>query len=127
MVQRDLAEGWISSEAADSVYGVVIVDGEVDESATSARRAELADSATTSAYEFSFGPERVALDAAWPPAVARACAVLTSSAPVAVRQQVRRELYTTLAGRGDGTPDLDDLERVWTDVKSRLVAPAGER
>ena len=43
-VARDVAEGWISPERAESVYGVVLDDdGAVDEPATAGRR-ELTDS-----------------------------------------------------------------------------------
>jgi N-methylhydantoinase B len=43
-VVHDLEEGWISAARADSVYGVVLgLDGAVDEAATTARRAALAE------------------------------------------------------------------------------------
>ncbi len=40
-VATDVADGHVSAEAAARVYGVVIVDGRVDASATEARRAEV--------------------------------------------------------------------------------------
>jgi N-methylhydantoinase B len=41
-VVRDVADGWVSSEQAEQVYGVVVRDGELDADATERRRAELA-------------------------------------------------------------------------------------
>jgi N-methylhydantoinase B len=41
MVVADLAEGYVTPEAAESVYGVVLAGGEVDVAATAARRAQL--------------------------------------------------------------------------------------
>jgi N-methylhydantoinase B len=49
-VQRDVAEGWITSDRAVEVYGVVLDgDGAVDEAATARRRAELAADETNGA------------------------------------------------------------------------------
>jgi N-methylhydantoinase B len=43
MVANDVAEGWISNDRAERVYGVVIdAGGAIDLAATSARRAEIA-------------------------------------------------------------------------------------
>jgi N-methylhydantoinase B len=40
-VVRDVADGWVSPEQAEQVYGVVVRDGELDAGATERRRAEL--------------------------------------------------------------------------------------
>jgi N-methylhydantoinase B len=113
MVLRDLTGGRISAATAADVYGVVIVDGEVDRVATQARRAEVAASGATAGDEFTYGPERIAFDAVWPADVARACALLAASAPVGTRQHVRRSLFMALT-RGTSTkPHLADVERAW--------------
>jgi N-methylhydantoinase B len=41
-VVRDVADGWVSPEQAEQVYGVVVRDGELDAKASERRRAELA-------------------------------------------------------------------------------------
>jgi len=49
-VRKDLEEGWITPEHAASVYGLVFYDdGTIDESATAARRAMIADTGTSQA------------------------------------------------------------------------------
>lgn len=40
-VAHDVLEGWVSAEQASAAYGVVLEDGEVDQAATAALRAEL--------------------------------------------------------------------------------------
>jgi hypothetical protein len=41
MVVADLAEGYVTLDAAAAIYGVVLVNGAVDATATAARRAQL--------------------------------------------------------------------------------------
>jgi len=41
MVLADLAEGYVTPGAAEAIYGVVLIDGELDAAATAARRAQL--------------------------------------------------------------------------------------
>jgi N-methylhydantoinase B len=36
-IQRDLDRGYLSAQAAESDYGVVVVDGRIDETASTAR------------------------------------------------------------------------------------------
>ena len=61
-VQKDVALGYVSAEAALRDYGVVISNGLVDEAATTARRAALRASRAP-LTPFAFGPERDAWDA----------------------------------------------------------------
>ena len=51
-VRHDVADGWVSAERARDTYGVVLAtDGSVDETATAARREELAKLGATPAAE----------------------------------------------------------------------------
>jgi N-methylhydantoinase B len=62
-VLLDVARGYVSAEAAASLYGVVIEDGAVVMAATLARRAEMAPLAHGT--HFHFGPERDAFEGVW--------------------------------------------------------------
>lgn len=44
-VLHDVRQGWVGAEQAGGAYGVIVVDGEIDEIATAARRSELAGEA----------------------------------------------------------------------------------
>ena len=60
---RDVTQGYVSAAAAESAYGVVIRNGEIDAHATAAKRRE--PMARGQGAHFDFGPERVAFEAVW--------------------------------------------------------------
>jgi hypothetical protein len=56
MVLTDVENGFVPAEEAADIYGVVLVEGAIDETATCARRSALLNQ--RSAEEFVFGPDR---------------------------------------------------------------------
>ena len=62
-VALDVARGYVTPASAESDYGVVINNGEIDTDATDARRAAMR--VNTTGAHFAFGPERDAHEAIW--------------------------------------------------------------
>ena len=95
-MERDLADvladirgGFVTCEAAERDYGVVIADGTVDTSATKAARARAQPSRAT----FGFGPDREQWEAVFTDAVMTELNARLYALPKAVRQDVHREVF----------------------------------
>ena len=92
-VLADVENGFVTAEEADSVYGVVMRAGAVDEKATAALRASRSG---RQIVEFVFGDERLAYEAVFSPQLQDRVAALLSERPAAVRQYARGRIYEAI-------------------------------
>ncbi len=106
-VALDVARGYVSVAAAAASYGVVILDGEVDSSATDAMRAGLRKPGA--AAHFAFGPERDAHDAVWTAEVYRDLTVLLAGLPVHWRFFVKGKLFALMPKPGEPAATVAEL------------------
>ena len=88
-VLADISGGFVTREAAERDYGVIIADGAVDVAATEAVRARPKAPAAT----FGFGPDRERWEAVFTDAVMTELNERLYALPKAVRQDVRRDVF----------------------------------
>jgi N-methylhydantoinase B len=93
-VARDVADGFVSTEEAQKVYGVVVRNGIVDERATAELR--LASARNRNNPEFIFGEERDEYERRIPPEFQDLIARLLSTRPGSIRQFLRSRVYEAL-------------------------------
>lgn len=98
-VAQDVARGYVSVEAAAREYGVVLVDGTIDEAATAALRDRMKE--TQTGEHFHFGPEREAYEALWTAQVYDQMTDLLAALPVHWRFFVKTELFARLGKTAD--------------------------
>ncbi|MCP5154001.1 MAG: hydantoinase B/oxoprolinase family protein [Ectothiorhodospiraceae bacterium] len=103
-VARDVARGYVSEQAAGTLYGVVLVGTEVDEKATAAlREAMAAEAGEGRRAFFDFGPERGEHEALWTDAAYAGLTAVLAGLPVHWRFFVKTELFRRM---GRETRDL---------------------
>ena len=113
LVLRDVEDGLVSFGSAEQDYGVVIVEGKVDEQATRAARRALADAAPP-AQAFVFGAKRADHERHWPDRWQRAVNAAAAHVPLMIRQHVRGQLMDACDAEGVTTQDWDDkAARAW--------------
>ncbi len=81
-VLQDIRRGFVSREAAERLYGVVLADGGLDSDATVRLRAELARGRPADRGFFDFGENRLAFERIWTPAAYAALTELLAATPV---------------------------------------------
>ncbi len=91
-VRDDVLSGYISQEAAERDYGVVLADRAVDEVATQARRATIR-ATRPPLRRFDFGPERDAWDAVFDDASMLELNALLLQLGPSVCSRLRREMF----------------------------------
>jgi N-methylhydantoinase B len=91
LVRRDVLDGLVSPENARDIYGVVLVDGAVDQQATAARRQSMPDQPTPVAA-FTFGSYRENYEQRWSDGWQLAVNAAIATVPGVVRQHVRGRL-----------------------------------
>ncbi|WP_335948236.1 hydantoinase B/oxoprolinase family protein [Salipiger bermudensis] len=96
-VARDVARGYVSVEAAERDYGVILKDGEVDEAATEAARAAMP--APSEAF-FHYGPEREGYEARWTDEAYDRLTEIMGSLPIHWRFFTKTEIFRRLDGTG---------------------------
>ena len=96
-VARDVARGYVSVEAAERDYGVILRDGEVDEAATEAARAAMP--APSGAF-FHYGPEREGYEARWTDEAYDRLTEILGSLPIHWRFFTKTEIFRRLDGTG---------------------------
>jgi N-methylhydantoinase B len=94
-VAADVARGYVSPDAAERDYGVVIRDGVVDEAATEAHRAARAPLEG----HFHFGPERDGFEAQWTPDAYDRLTAILSGLPIHWRFFAKTEIFRRMEGR----------------------------
>ena len=100
-VLADWADGLLTKQVARDVYGVVIEDGAVDETATARER----ETMPAKPEPFDFGAERTAYEAVFSPALQDLVAELLAGRPPAVRQYARGQLYRFVQSQSHVTAD----------------------
>ena len=96
-VARDVARGYVSPEAAERDYGVILKDGEVDEAATEAARAAMP---APSAAFFHYGPEREGYEARWTDEAYDRLTEILGSLPIHWRFFTKTEIFRRIEGSG---------------------------
>jgi N-methylhydantoinase B len=94
-VLKDVVRNYVSVEAAEQDYGVVIRDGKVDEEATG----RLRKSRAKPAAHFHFGPERTSYEQRWTPAAYERLHDLLALLPVHWRFFTKTEVFRRLGDR----------------------------
>ena len=93
-VLLDWRRGWVTAEHARTAYGVVIVDGDVDQRATEAERAGRAEETVPGFYEL--GPERTAFEREWTDANYRTLTDCLAMLPVHWRFYAKHRIFAAL-------------------------------
>ncbi|MBO9195293.1 hydantoinase B/oxoprolinase family protein [Rhizobium sp. 16-449-1b] len=121
-VLRDVINGFVTVEAAESDYGVAIIGGAVDAAATEALRKAMGESTSGVAQ----GAERERWDEAFPASVMDRLNRGLVALPGAVRQRRRREIFdTVLKELPDGFPRIAASEAAVNAARQKLEAAAG--
>jgi len=121
-VLHDVREELVSRGRARSEYGVVIVDDCVDGDATAAARAQMrSEREDQPLAEFDFGPERVAYEKVWTPALQDAILAATIAYPHRLRHFLRMRLFALLDAR------IAAGEAIMPDEIGTLVAEIQQR
>jgi N-methylhydantoinase B len=125
-VAADVEAGLVTPAHARAAYGVVMADGVVDPTATSALRAA-SRAAVGPLGEFDFGAAREAHKRRWPPELQDALVALLMTLPAPYRAYVRRALYTRITARTDREPaSPDDLARLWGELAASSGLSVGK-
>ena len=111
-VARDVERGYVSAEAAERDYGVVIRDGAVDEAATARIRAE----SEAPRSHFHFGPEREGYEAQWTPAAYDLLTEILAGLPIHWRFFVKTEIFRRMRGRSGP----EGVAAAFADVRNRF-------
>ncbi len=118
-VREDAIYGYISAEAARDDYGVVLVDGAIDEAATTTLRAEKrADRGPL--RDFDYGPEREAWEAVFDDATMCALNELLMQLGPNARSRRRRQIFSRVIPRLDEGAVIPLDERVGDIADARL-------
>jgi N-methylhydantoinase B len=115
-VLKDVLRGFVSLAAAESDYGVAIVDDVVDAARTATLRARRANTAAT----FDFGPEREVWEAVFTDARMRALNRHLYALPKALRQEVRAQVFEH-AVPGIGSPTRPPLTELVPDIAAAVA------
>lgn len=116
LVLRDVDRGTVSVAAAKADYGVVMVDGIIDEAATATLRAERRGDGQPPIY--SYNASRIAFEAIWTDANYAELNRALSQVPVNWRHYVKRSVFRHVGAlgederRGDGSEVRLALARV---------------
>lgn len=122
-VLDDLERGFVSAEAAEALYGIVLDGrGGVDEKATHSRRAAIrADRGSDEQPMFALGEHRRALDRLWPLDARSALSGVLSGLPILMRYEVKNRIYTSLTTSGRDSPvSADDVVACWTTLRAEV-------
>jgi N-methylhydantoinase B len=104
-VLADVVRGYVTREAAEAEYGVVL-DGEaVDATATEILRAGRRRG--RAGAHFHFGPEREAFERVWTPAAYDALTKILAGLPVHWRYFVKTRLMQTIRAEGSGAGEVE--------------------
>lgn len=113
-VARDVARGYVSAEAAERDYGVIIRDHKVDEPATAALR----KSGKSPTAHFQFGPERDGYEKIWTSEAYDLLTTILASLPIHWRFFAKTEIFRRMEGRSGA----QGVERALEQVMERFPA-----
>jgi N-methylhydantoinase B len=112
-VAQDVARGYVSSEAAERDYGVVIRGGIVDEAETEKVRA----ARTAPTGYFHYGPEREGYEAQWTPEAYDLLTDLLQGLPIHWRFFTKTEIFRRMKGR----VGAEGVAAAFADVRARFT------
>ncbi|UUX95321.1 hydantoinase B/oxoprolinase family protein [Aquabacterium sp. J223] len=125
-VLADVQDGFVSREAAEQAYGVVLDASShgVNEAATAQRRAQ-GRAQQPPAERFTFDPERRRYEAAWTDAVWQRYSEHLYGLPPPLRNEARSRLWQALESRraSAGRLSPDDVDAAWQQM-GQAAAPA---
>ena len=107
-VARDVAGGYVSEAAARDDYGVVLVDGVMDEAATEAFRASM----SRHTWHFHFGPERAGYEAHWTYDAYDLLTDILADLPIHWRFFAKTEVFRRMKGRSGAAGVAEAFEEV---------------
>lgn len=111
-VLQDVERGYVSPEAAERDYGVVIRDGKVDEAETSRLRV----SRTVPTDHFHYGAERDGYEAQWTPAAYNLLTDILACLPIHWRFFTKTEIFRRMKGR----TGHEGVAAAFADVRARF-------
>lgn len=111
-VAQDVARGYVSAEAAERDYGVVIKDGVVDEAGTEKLRAAHA----VPDKHFHYGPERDGYEAQWTREAYDLLTEILQGLPIHWRFFTKTEIFRRMKGR----VGADGVAAAFADVQARF-------
>jgi N-methylhydantoinase B len=111
-VAKDVERGYVSPEAAERDYGVVIREGKVDEAATEALR----KAGPTHRGHFHFGPERDGYEAQWTREAYDLLTTILSGLPIHWRFFAKTEIFRRMKGRAG----VQGVEQALAEVQARF-------
>lgn len=111
-VLKDVERGYVSREAAEREYGVIIRDGALDVGATNKLRSERA----AHSGHFHFGPERDGYEAQWTPAAYDLLTDILGGLPIHWRFFVKTEIFRRMKDRSD----YEGVVAAFKEVKERF-------
>ncbi len=122
-VLADVRRGFVSLLAARDAYGVVIVDGAVDEAATAACRAELGVGRELHAIDF--GAERARYESIWSAASRQTFRDILSALPPTLRPYVSQLIYRRVASDVEAGRAVtsEAIQRAWDGVRVLMHLP----
>ncbi|RCS22574.1 hydantoin utilization protein B [Phyllobacterium salinisoli] len=111
-VARDVERGYVSVEAAERDYGVVIRDGMVDEPATATLRSQ----AAAPVEHFHFGPEREGYEAQWTPDAYALLTDILAGLPIHWRFFAKTEIFRRMQNK----TGHDGVAAAFAEVRARF-------
>ena len=118
-VVQDVERGYVSVEAAERDYGVVVRDGRLDEAATRLLRATM----PAHGAHFHFGPERDGYEARWTPDAYERLTAILAGLPIHWRFFAKTEIFRRMSGRSGA----EGVQHALAQVQARfpnMPAPA---
>ncbi|MBP2167318.1 N-methylhydantoinase B [Erwinia toletana] len=120
-VLRDVRCGFVSLQAAQRDYGVVIVNDEVDYAQTEQRRAAMV--ARDPAEHFDVGEARREFEALWTPERYQLLTAFLASSPVVWRHFLKHQLFAAVkAGQHADQPLVAQMATLFAELRQRFPA-----
>ncbi|WP_017346393.1 hydantoinase B/oxoprolinase family protein [Pantoea sp. A4] len=116
-VLQDVRCGFITVRAAREQYGVVIIDGQVDDAASTALRAEM----PASQGHFDKGTAREAFEALWTPQRYEHLTAFLAAAPISWRHYLKTQVFQAVEASGEEA-DMGKIFRTLRDKFPDLMA-----
>jgi len=117
-VMRDVKDGFVSPDAALTDYGIVIMEGQLDDAATAQHRATLSKAAPTDGR----GPERQQWDEVFEPSLMDQLNHALIALPSTVRQRRRSQIFqTVLKQLPDGFPRINATQNAASTARKKLA------
>ena len=114
-VLADIRKGAVSQARAAEDYGVILRDGEVDEVATSARRA----GARVDVRGYSFGQKRMEFERIWTRERYDLLTGFLAQLPVGWRHFAKYQIFGAVAQSDPGEPVVPQMQRLFADHLAR--------